>query len=339
MRPTLKDVARAAQVSLATASFVLRGKAPANVRISEETRMRVLKAAETLHYRVNRNARALRAQASGTVAVVVPDVTVPFFRNIVGRTQDKASSLGYSTVVLTYRSPDEERRCIDLLYEGLADAAVVLAGCGLQGNMAQLRELAARNVPLVVEGARACLGELEELASEEVPLDVVSLDWQEAARLAARHLVSAGCRRVLFVGGVPEDPDIAARAEAVRGEVGEGVLADAIWGPRTPQQAMALGSRILACAPDGIVAATDQVALGVLYVLHTAYEGARKPVRLVGIGNIPEDEWVWPGVTSSGPVRDPSCSAEELLFARLTGRRSGRPRVLVPPMEVFVRGT
>ena len=87
-RPTQEDVARMAGVSRATVSYVINNRTDGNVRISEETRCRVLEAIEELGYRPNVLARSLRRGQTHTIGMIVPDNTNPFFAEVARGVED-----------------------------------------------------------------------------------------------------------------------------------------------------------------------------------------------------------------------------------------------------------
>ena len=95
-RATLKDVARAAGVSVTTVSLVLNGR-PA--RVSKEKRELIAKAAKELHYVPNQSARSLVTKQSKLVALIVPDIENLFFAALSKCVEDECAAQGYSLIV------------------------------------------------------------------------------------------------------------------------------------------------------------------------------------------------------------------------------------------------
>lgn len=126
--PTLKEVAQAAGVSVATASYVLTGKR----RMSDDVMLRVREAAKRLGYQPNRAARALRMGRSHTLGLIVPDITNPFFPQLAQAIEARARAEGYATVLFEsgYQS-EAEAQALKFLTERDVDGIIwVLSGSG-----------------------------------------------------------------------------------------------------------------------------------------------------------------------------------------------------------------
>src|SRR5690606_16001602 len=123
-RATSVDVARRSGVSQSTVSLVLSGKHRG--RVSERTAAAVRAAAEELGYRPNVAARALKTGASRTVALVVPDITNPFFGRMLRGAQLAAREAGYAIALVdTLNDPAWGERAVDLLRTGGADGLLL----------------------------------------------------------------------------------------------------------------------------------------------------------------------------------------------------------------------
>src|ERR1700690_4443817 len=109
---TLVDVARAAEVSIATVSRVINGRP--NVR--QDTRARVLEAVAKLQFQPSTLARSFRAQRSLSIGVIVPDISSPFYAAALRGAQHTLTRSGYSLLVCdTEEQPVQEQEAIDLL--------------------------------------------------------------------------------------------------------------------------------------------------------------------------------------------------------------------------------
>src|SRR6201984_3804177 len=110
-RTTISDVAKEAGVSTMTVSRVLNGRG----EISQETRERVQDIIDRLGYRPSSVARNLKTQRTHTIGLVVPDITNPFFPELVHGAEEKASEEGFAVMLCnTVRSPDRERKALGL---------------------------------------------------------------------------------------------------------------------------------------------------------------------------------------------------------------------------------
>ena len=200
--PTLKDVARAAGVSVMTVSNVVNDRP----RVGPETRARVLDAIADLGYEVNLTARRLRAGRSGTIAFVVPRVDHPYFGQLGAQlTTALRASDRHLVIEQTNASKEGELGALSQarlqMYDGVLLSVVGLAPDDVDRLQTQL--------PLVLLGERPM----------PPRFDHVMLGNVEGARLATAHLLARGARRVAIVGGTLDDEVLASDDRAVTGDV------------------------------------------------------------------------------------------------------------------------
>src|SRR5205085_3569525 len=197
-RPTIRNVAERAGVSIATASRALNDKGD----VSEQTRERVREAARSLGYSVDRSARALVTQRTRLVAAVVGDnaghrdLSLIFFGKVLAAISHRLAQSGYEAVLLQPLDVDPQQRF---------DAAVLI---GVDDDDTLVAELAAREVPLVGVDVR-CAG---------ARTAYVGSDHAEGVRLALAHLYALGHRRIAHVAGATNTVAGAERLAAFRAE-------------------------------------------------------------------------------------------------------------------------
>ena len=185
--PTMKDVAREAGVALGTVSKVFNG-----IPVGESYRLRVQEAAQRLGYQVNSYARGLKANKTGTVALILPNAYDPFFAALADSVCQTLARRGCRMLLtVTGSDPDAEQRCIRMVEQNKVDGII-----GLTYNPA-LEVPAA--IPFV---------SIDRYFSPAVPC--VASDNFGGGQLAAEKLMELGCKRLLFfrIGtDVPGEPD------------------------------------------------------------------------------------------------------------------------------------
>ena len=315
-RVTSVDVARRAGVSQSTVSLVLSGKASG--RISQRTEAAVRAAADELGYRPNAAARALKTGAARTVALVVPDVTNPFFGGLLRGAQTAARAAGYAVALI---DTDNDRDW------GAASAEALRAGPadGLLLFEVDPPRRSAGSEPIVV------------IESESRGHPSVRLDAERGAQAAVRHLLELGHRRIGHVASVHDRPTFRLRRRAVdrlvEGEVAR-VRADFTLESACRASLELLTGRselsALFC-DDDIVAAGAYLAVREL--------GLRIPddLSVVGFDGLDIGRVLDPPLTTvAADAGELGRVAFELLLAQLAGKR---PRSRVLAVELDIRGS
>src|SRR6478672_2607858 len=196
---SIRDVAGHAGVSVGTVSNVLNRPET----VSEGTRQRVLDAIATLGFVRNESARHLRAGRSRTIGLVVLDIANPFFTDVARGVEEVANAEGLAVILCNSDDrPAKEAAHLDVLAEHAVQGVLITPTPELSPALAALRE---RGVPVVLVDRRA-------------PADdqcAVAVDDVLGARLAADHLLERGHRRIAFVGGDPDLPQVRERLEGV----------------------------------------------------------------------------------------------------------------------------
>lgn len=174
---TIQDVAKNAQVGVATVSRVLSGKG----YVKAETRERILQSIEELNYIPNEMARNLYYQKSGIVAVIVPQISHPFFGEFVDNVEAALYKEGYQTMICnTWSEKNYELRYLDMLKRRVVDGII------FGSHTLDVEHYQNVHRPLVA---------LDRDLGMDIPC--VAVDHREGGRLAAEALIQAGCRRVL----------------------------------------------------------------------------------------------------------------------------------------------
>ena len=279
-RATITDVAAAAGVAPSTVSraFTRPG------RVNHRTRELVLEVAERLGYSPNPAAQALESGRSRTVALVVPDITNPYFAGAIKGAERAAAEAGLTLVLGdTQETPANEQQLIRRL--GPAVDGFVLVASRLPDE--SLRSAAELNRLVLVN--RACKG-----------LTSVVADYDTGTRQIVAHLASHGHRSFVFLGGPPESWSGAKRWAGLRVAAKAHGLTASRFGPYTPTIASgpAAADAVIAAGATAVVAHNDVLAIGVLKRLAERRVTVPDDVSVVGFDNVFGSDFCHPPLTT-----------------------------------------
>ncbi len=312
---TMRDVAGRAGVAVSTVSRVMTNPD----RISPATRQRVLDAARDLGYRGSRP-----PAGRGSVALVVPDITNPFYFEVIRGSQQRLRDSGYTQLLVdTEESPHAELTALEALAGSCAGA--VLAATRLSDD--QVRDLAGR-LPIVTVNRRI----------DEIP--AVLVDTPSAYGQAVDHLASYGHRRICYVAG-PEGSASSRQRWAAAEAAGRRLGVDMVRiGPYVPQPSSgaAAADALLASGATAGLAFNDVLAIGMLQ--RFAARGVRVPgeVSLVGCDDIFGADFCSPPLTTmTAPTRRIGSEATALLLALAGGTEPRLGRLVELQVHLTVR--
>ena len=323
----ISDVARHADVSPSTVSYVLSGKRS----ISEQTRRRVLDSIATLGYHPHLGARALASSRSNVIALVVPlrsGIYVPVLMRFATAVVTAARGYGHDVLLLTQD-------------EGVAGLQRV-TGASLVDAII-LMDVEARDVRLPLLRSLPLPAVLIGFPADPAGLTCIDLDFEAAGRTAAEHLAAAGCRDVALIGAPPEvyqrGTGFAQRIQAgfERAARAHG-LHPATWPcDQAPGAVRATVARLLGQRPqlDGIVVHNESALSPLLEALRTA--GRRVGEDLSVLAICPDDlaEQATPPLTSIAiPADQVGRQAVGLLMAKLDGPPVPEATLLPPRLTV-----
>ncbi|KAB8173193.1 LacI family DNA-binding transcriptional regulator [Microbispora catharanthi] len=328
--PTLRDVAKRANVSIRTVSNVVNGYAP----VSDELRARVQAALDELDYRPNLIARNLKQGRSGMIALVVPELDVPYFAELAREVITAARARGY--VVMVDQTDGDGERERELLSRD--SRATMFDGLLLSPLSVSAEELRARGnrVPIVLLGEHIFNGSFHHVAIDNVA----------AAREATAHLLGLGRRRVAAIGDQPYATGETAQLRTSgyrQAHAREGLEVDERLVVPTPRfhrrQGAAAMEQLLALSepPDAVFCYNDLLALGAMRALTRA--GLRVPddVAVVGMDDIEEGQYSTPSLTTIAPEKkEIARMAVDVLMESISGA-ARPPAEIVVPHRLIVR--
>jgi DNA-binding LacI/PurR family transcriptional regulator len=291
MTTTIRQVAAAAGVSVATASRSLSG----SDAVVPATRERVLRVASELDYTPSRLGRSLATGSTGNIGVILPDVTNPFYTSFLAELESAVGARDIGILVGdSHEAPELERRLIErmttqvdtlVLASSRLDDGAIVAACS--------------RLPVVLANRS-----LEPTTTVPERLSQLTIDMDAGFSAAARHLYALGHRAVSYVDGPQRSWSGRQKAHTlarVCGELGMSLTTIAMtrpdFGGGRAAYAHVAADRANA-APSAIIAFNDQVALGLLSALREAGRDVPGEVSVIGCDDSLPDGMAWPSLTT-----------------------------------------
>jgi LacI family transcriptional regulator len=327
-RVGIRDVAHRAGVSQGSVSHYLNHPD----RLSAEMRERIEEAVRELGFVRNSMASQLRLGRSTAIAYMAPDVSNPFFASIAEGVEERAAAVGLSVfIVNSHHDRAREDGYLSLFEQNRVQGLLVASYEPIEDR---LQPIHARGIPSVIIGQQA---------SSEAQASVC-LDEEHGGYLAARHLLSTGCRRLAYVGGPMTIHQVRDRYVGARRAVQESSEATLEVIPVATRSvddgravAAGIAQRRVSLRPDGVFAVNDLTALGVLQELHS--RGIRVPGEIAVIG-YDDIEFSAASLITLSSIRMPKAgfgaAAMDLLLAEMAGTPPVQRHLVLQP-ELVVR--
>ena len=328
----LRDVAARAGVSIRTVSNVVNGYAP----VSPDKRVRVEEAVHALSYRPNALARGLKSGRSNLIALVVPELDVPYFAELARSVVTIAREYGYTVVIdQTDGEPDRERELLNR--EGKAAL--------FDGIILSLVALTQEDLPPLVPGRPIVL--LGEKLLESVH-DRVSIDNISAARAATDHLFDIGRTRLAAIGDQPYATGETAQLRTtgfVLSHTDRGLVPDPSLVVQRKNFHFADGAAAMHQLldhpdgpPDGVFCFNDLLAMGAIRTILDAGLRVPEDIAVVGFDDIEAGIYQTPSLTTVSPDRARIARlAVERLVARLREETAEPAADLLADYALIVR--
>ncbi len=324
---TIHDVAKLAGVAPITVSRVINNSGYA----SDETRRRVEKAAAELGYVPNRMASGLRTKRSNTFALVLTDITNPFFTTVARGVEDAASEAGYTvTFCNSDENAEKEKRYLDLLIQQQVDGILLVPAHGTADRVDYLQK---HGTPVVVLDRRLA----------EVKSDVVRCDSEGGAYQLIRLLQELGHVRIALLGG-PEGASTADDRKAgyrrAMAEAGHDVVDLELCGAFTQASGYEMANEAITKTPrpTALFAANNFIAIGAMKALLDSNLSVPEDMALVGFDDLPPALVTFPFLTvASQPAYEMAQKGVKLLLARIGGEEPEGYQEIVLPTELIVR--
>lgn len=324
----MRDVAKRAAVAPITVSRVLNNSG----YVSAELRARVEQAAAELHYVPNMLANSFRSSRTHTLALVLTDITNPFWTSVARGVEDTAHAQGFN-VILCNTDEDEQKQAqyLSMLMRRRVDGVLLVP---VTSSGEAVRPLLTQKIKVVVLDRRLT----------GVAVDVVRGASIEGARHLTEHLIELGHRRIALLTG-PERVSVSTeRAAGYRQALEQAGIESEPglirYGRFTADSGEQMTREVLALRPTALVAANNFIAMGALRALRSA--GLRVPddLSVVVFDDLPESYAAEPFLTvAAQPVYELGRTAAALLLKRIAEPSVEEPQEIVLPTQLIVRAS
>lgn len=330
-RPTIKDVAKKAEVSIATVSKVIN-EIPGHY--NPETKEKIVKAIESLNYQPNLVARSLRSSKTHTVDFMVPELQ-PFFAEILKGVQYVAKKKGYSIVVCdTDYDPRQEAAYVDSLLKRRVDGGIFTSGMIQSEHILKLKE---EGIPLV----------LIEKFIDDPDIPGVLIDNISAAREAVTYLIELGYQEIGFISTPVEMKPFKDRFEGYKQALHENMIPynssnvhikDNI-GREGLKDGYQLMERIIQQGnyPRAFFIVSDTLAIGAMKAIRDSGLKVPDDIAIVGFDDIEMASFCEPSLTTMAqPKYEMGVKGMELLVKAMSGVKLRKKEIKLE-VELIVR--
>ena len=327
----IKDVAKRAGVSIGTVSNVVNRPHV----VAAATRSRVLSVIEELGYVRDESARQLRAGRSRVLGLLVLDLGNPFFVDVARGAEQAAHAEGLNIITCNSGQRSELEASYLAMFAEQRVRGVLVTPADPTGR--SLDALRRQQIPFV----------LVDRVSADAAVCSVSVDDVAGGRLAVRHLLAAGHRALVYVGGPSEIPQVRDRRAGALAALDEaGLPPSALTEISVERLDVAAGrdagARLLGLdpRPGAVFCANDLLALGVLQTVFAARVAVPEQMAIVGYDDI---EFASAAAVPLTSVRQPAVAmgrlAAEMLLEETSGGDGHEHRQVVLQPELVVRGS
>ncbi len=330
--PTIKEVAERAGVSVGTVSHVITGSVP----VSDDLRVKVQTAIRDLDYHPNHVARSLKTSRTRTLGIIVPDMTISFFPQIIRGAETAARQKGYALIAVnSTESGERQTEVLSLLRSQQVEGIllVIAAGSAPTNQMARLIEA---GIPVV------CL----DRVPDRIPVDSVSVEDVTAAEMGTEHLLQMGYRRIAIITGPLALKNERRRLQGYEQSLERAGIApddDLVWqgNLRTEDLEAMCRERLSnpARRPDAIFCTNGPTALAALRAMRSCRMTTPDDLGFVTFDELTVDDLFRPAITTIlQPAYDIGYKASEILLERIeTGKDRTDVRTVRLPATLKVR--
>jgi LacI family transcriptional regulator len=324
----IKDVAKRAGVAPITVSRCINNSG----YCSADTRARVEAAIAELGFVPNRLASGLRSKRSNTLALVLTDITNPYFTTVARGVEDIASEAGYTVIFCnTDESVSKEQMYVQMLLEKRVDGILLVPAQSTPNSVALIQK---HNIPVVVLDRRV----------PNIKTDLVRCDSEEGAYQLMRLLLSMGHREIALLNGPVNVSTAQDRLNGYRRALFEAGIPKSAWqenqGSFTQESGCEMTRQAFAHTPKptALFAANNFIAYGALRALREMGLRVPEDVAVVGFDDLPPALVAFPFLTVAvQPAYEMGKKAIEILLNKLSSSPSDHCEEVILPAEIVVR--
>lgn len=324
MRSTIKDVARVAQVSIATASMAVNNKPG----IKSETKNRVLEVAKELNYTPNHSARSLSTQKSNTIGLVVTDITNPFFGMLVNEINNCVLKKEYKLLLgVSNDIMENEVSCIQKFTQDGVEGVIVVPTIQNEYDLTHLYDLNKNAVPFV----------FATTYYQGIAADCIMTDLKKGSYLLTNKLLKSGHKKIFLFSGNRQAMFSAARIEGYKEAFQEAnVVYSEDWiievAPNFDGGYEATQD-VLNQKPDAITTVNDVMAMGVLKCLKDNQIKVPLDISVAGYDDLMFTSILETALTTiRQPIADIAKKTVEVLFDKINHPSKNMKTYYVEPI-------
>ncbi|MGF7046903.1 LacI family transcriptional regulator [Paenibacillus sp. DS2015] len=310
---TIKDVAKLAGVALSTASYALSGDS----KVSAKTRTKVIEAARELNYRKNGIAMDLKRSHTKTIALILTDMSGPYYSELIHSVQEVALANGYDLIACSSMG-GRDSTAVKFLREQRVDGAIVLA-YNIHDEV--LIEASSQGFPIIV---------MDREISSDYLVNVL-VDGEQGGYTATRYLIDHGHRTLAYISGPANSYDNQLRYKGfLRAMAEAGLEEQSKWrlsgnfvreGGYSATKMLIMQGEL----PSAVFYGNDEMAVGGMKAFEESNIAVPSQVSIIGFDDIQLAEFQNPKLTTiRQPKSEAGSLAAHLLFQKLGGAEVNR---------------
>jgi LacI family transcriptional regulator len=326
--PTIRDVAKRAGVATMTVSRVINNSG----YVSDATRAKVETAVAELGYVPNMLGPSLRFNQTNTLALVLTDITNPFWTTLARGVEDAAHLKGYSVIFCnTDESPEKQEQYLTMLLKRRIDGILLAPACSSPDSVQLIQK---QGIAIVVLDRSVPVTDVDMIRGDStggafmLTQHLLDLGHTDIRMLAGHHDVSTSYERVVGFHQALQDAGLEPDDDKV------------IWGEFTQESGRKMTKQVLAAIPrpTAIFAANNFIAIGALRAIREAGLQVPEDISLVSFDSLSEALSAEPFFTNvAQPTYEMGFQAAQILISRMSGNDSEDFRSILLPTELIVR--